>query len=699
MNENDSSVIQNPSCAFCQRKDDCPEKYGEKKIYNEHNITLHYYCLLMSSGIWQRGEEDEGIYGFLVEDIRKEVSRAKRMNCTICKKKGASIGCVKSRCKRSYHFPCGVERECIFQFTGNFGSYCWDHRPVQNSPTIRPSESSPCTICLEFVEHLPSYNILQSPCCKTAWFHRQCLQYQALSAGLYFFRCSACNNKEKFQNEMLRLGIHVPERDASWELEENAFQELLQHYEHCDLPSCQCKEGRDYSKPNSEWEIIRCQYCGSRGTHLACSSLPTWEQNWECWECRSIIYQAGNVQVQQRCSLTSSEVKNSPLQHSSPKCSRLTRSLQRRILFRQISMHRRPVSDILKELRCQINSKCTSKLKIKRSDFWRSALKGFKCRTFCPTNTINVQFLEGGSSQKAPKPFRSKAEFFCLLMNCLQTSSLFEGGASKNLTLNQQALKENLYYEAGRMIAVSLVHGGPSPSFFSRTLFNCLVYGPEQVEPTIEDLADYKLAEVVMRIKTSSTEKNLMAAINDCPAYLFDAGCLRLISTSNEKDMLVRDVLNHHVIRRVILPFKSFRQGLKTLGVLEKIQTYPDAFWSILGLKPENLTAETLCGSFTINFSTEGSNSKLLEVKVAEFWMNYLVDAEDGKAMATLEEILIFATGTDYIPPAGFDPTPVIEFLHGKFPVGNSATNCLSLPATSTYNEFKEAMDFAINAI
>ncbi|XP_030069546.1 G2/M phase-specific E3 ubiquitin-protein ligase [Microcaecilia unicolor] len=553
MNENGICVIQSPPCVFCQRKDDCPEKYGEKKTYNEHNITLHYYCLLMSSGIWQRGEEDEGIYGFLVEDIRKEVSRAKRMTCTVCKKKGASIGCVKSRCKRSYHFPCGVERECIFQFTGNFGSYCWDHRPVQNSSTVRHPESSPCTVCLEFVEHLPSYSVLQSPCCKTAWFHRHCLQYQALSAGLYFFRCSVCNNKEKFQNEMLRLGINVPERDASWELEENAYQELLQRYEHCDSLSCQCKEGRDYSKPESEWEIIRCQYCGSRGTHLACSSLPTWDQSWECVECRSIIYQS--------------------------------------------------------------------------------------------------------------------------------------------------ALKENLYYEAGRMIAVSLVHGGPSPSFFSRTLFNCLVYGPEQVEPTIEDLTDYKLAEVVMRIKSSRTRKNLMAAINDCPEYLFDAGCLRLIFTSKEKDMLVRDVLSHHVIRRVILPFKSFREGLKTLGVLEKIQTYPDAFWSILGLKSEKLTAETLCDSFMINFSTEGSNSKLLEVKVTEFWMNYLVDAEDGKTMATLEEILTFATGTDCIPPAGFDPAPVIEFLHGKFPVGNSDTNCLGLPLTCAYNEFKEAMDFAISAI
>ncbi|XP_061486138.1 G2/M phase-specific E3 ubiquitin-protein ligase-like [Rhineura floridana] len=111
----------------------------------------------MSSGIWQRGEDEEGFYGFLPEDIQKEINRAARLKCTVCKKKGASVGCVASRCKQSYHFPCGVERGCIFQFRENFP------------------------------------------------------QGQALSAGVSFFRCPVGNYKDKFQHEMLRLGIHIPE--------------------------------------------------------------------------------------------------------------------------------------------------------------------------------------------------------------------------------------------------------------------------------------------------------------------------------------------------------------------------------------------------------------------------------------------------------------------------------------------------------
>uniref|UniRef100_A0A8C3RW20 G2/M-phase specific E3 ubiquitin protein ligase n=1 Tax=Chelydra serpentina TaxID=8475 RepID=A0A8C3RW20_CHESE len=331
------------ACVLCQRIDDCPEKYGEKRTYKEYNnLTVHYYCLLMSSGIWQRGEEDEGVYGFLIKDIRKEVNRAAKLKCNICKKKGASIGCVAPKCKRSYHFPCGVQRECIFQFMEYFGSYCWEHRPVQKLPSDESRGSSQCTICLEFVEHFPVYNILKSPCCKNAWFHRDCLQYQALSAGVFFFRCTVCNNKDKFQNEMLRMGIHIPEKDASWELEENAYQDLLQRYQHCDARRCLCRNGRDYNEPDSKWEIKCCQCCGSCGTHLACSPIQSWEENWECIECRSILAKSGNYQNQKKRSLATSEkidVTGRFLEEPSPKCPRQSPGSQHSFLLRCVILH------------------------------------------------------------------------------------------------------------------------------------------------------------------------------------------------------------------------------------------------------------------------------------------------------------------------------------------------------------------------
>lgn len=50
------------------------------------------------------------------------------------------------------------------------------------------------------------------------------------------------------------------------------------------------------------------------------------------------------------------------------------------------------------------------------------------------------------------------------------------------------------------MIAVSLVHGDASPGFFSQTLFSCLVYGPENMKPALEDVADVDVAETIKMV-------------------------------------------------------------------------------------------------------------------------------------------------------------------------------------------------------
>lgn len=57
------------------------------------------------------------------------------------------------------------------------------------------------------------------------------------------------------------------------------------------------------------------------------------------------------------------------------------------------------------------------------------------------------------------------------------------------------------------MIAVSLVHGGSSPSFFSKTLFHCLAYGTENVKPTIEDVADVNILQAIEKVSNCSVRQ------------------------------------------------------------------------------------------------------------------------------------------------------------------------------------------------
>ena len=55
---------------------------------------------------------------------------------------------------------------------------------------------------------------------------------------------------------------------------------------------------------------------------------------------------------------------------------------------------------------------------------------------------------------------------------------------------NVSELSKNTYYHVGVMIAVSLIHGGPSPSFFAPAVADYLAHGIERVKATVEDVPD-----------------------------------------------------------------------------------------------------------------------------------------------------------------------------------------------------------------
>lgn len=95
-----------------------------------------------------------------------------------------------------------------------FRSFCLHHRITQaiDIQELQNSEPVQCAICKEDVIPTPIPSSLWAPCCKrAAWFHRDCIQELALSAG-YFFKCPLCNNTDVFKSRMLTLGIYIPSR-------------------------------------------------------------------------------------------------------------------------------------------------------------------------------------------------------------------------------------------------------------------------------------------------------------------------------------------------------------------------------------------------------------------------------------------------------------------------------------------------------
>ncbi|XP_075761153.1 uncharacterized protein LOC112544617 isoform X7 [Pelodiscus sinensis] len=67
-------VLQEAACGLCRRPDSDPDAYGQK--CRRGKLCVHENCLYHASGLRQRGQDEEGFYGFLYPDIRQALKRA-----------------------------------------------------------------------------------------------------------------------------------------------------------------------------------------------------------------------------------------------------------------------------------------------------------------------------------------------------------------------------------------------------------------------------------------------------------------------------------------------------------------------------------------------------------------------------------------------------------------------------------------------
>ncbi|XP_037917969.1 uncharacterized protein LOC119655894 isoform X2 [Hermetia illucens] len=123
-----------------------------------------------------------------------------------------------------------------------------------------------------------------APCCRSGWFHKWCIAKFALNAG-YFFKCPLCNNRDVFRARLVHKGIFVPDRDATWELEPNAFSELLVRPDSCSAENCKCPRGRSYRC--YPYVLLTCNTCGSKAAHTLC--MPEAVETYTCDGCSTII--------------------------------------------------------------------------------------------------------------------------------------------------------------------------------------------------------------------------------------------------------------------------------------------------------------------------------------------------------------------------------------------------------------------------
>jgi hypothetical protein len=78
-----------------------------------------------------------------------------------------------------------------------------------------------------------------------------------------------------------------------------------------------------------------------------------------------------------------------------------------------------------------------------------------------------------------------------LLGSIISNNSLFCGDVnSRFLRHNVIELNKKTYFYIGQILSITLVHGGPAPSFFAEPVADYILYGLEKIKVSIADVQD-----------------------------------------------------------------------------------------------------------------------------------------------------------------------------------------------------------------
>lgn len=83
--------------------------------YAVREVWVHEDCLVWSEGVHLIGKK--------IVNMEDVIKASFNHNCSICKTKGATIGCVGKRCRRKFHYVCARDASCILD-EANFTLKC-----------------------------------------------------------------------------------------------------------------------------------------------------------------------------------------------------------------------------------------------------------------------------------------------------------------------------------------------------------------------------------------------------------------------------------------------------------------------------------------------------------------------------------------------------------------------------------------------
>ena len=180
-----------------------------------------------------------------------------------------------------------------------------------------------------------------------------------------------------------------------------------------------------------------------------------------------------------------------------------------------------PINEVLKahtdKLMLSTNAKT---LYIRRSRPFSSLIREISKVDLLESDTFEVKFSDSLSTVDDTGPRRD------FLRRCLidmkENSGIFSsvGEGSYTVTHNLEKLLKHDYFSAGRAMAMSLVFGGPAPSFLTESVYRFITEGYDDVQPRIAEVLPTRLRDLLWKVC------NLISKIEECPVIIRDSSSL-----------------------------------------------------------------------------------------------------------------------------------------------------------------------------
>ncbi|KAK2840752.1 hypothetical protein Q7C36_012331 [Tachysurus vachellii] len=339
-----------------------------------------------------------------------------------------------------------------------------------------------------------------------------------------------------------------------------------------------------------------------------------------------------------------------------------SRGLKRR---HRSSVEDTDVTSLLKAFQMQYLSSNEVHVVIQRTRLLRSALVALSNRNFSWTKKPFIEF----AGEEAFDNGGPRREFFRLLMIEVQSSlGVFEGNP-KHLffTYDQIALQQRKYEQAGKLVAWSVVHGGPGIKALDPHLYQ-LMCG---VQTKLADF-DWRLipdpdvqrkAEKILSCRTAEQLCDLQRELGD---WISDCGFPGIYGPNigiQDIPKIYSFVVRHYIYLRVSNMINQFIRGLNSCGKLWNIvkANWTD-FLPIFTKTYERLLLSSFRALFDIGWSAEGTKRREEEEETIYHWELVLKMIDEQETELGFEELLVFITASDEVPVLGFNEKLSIHF-------------------------------------